>query len=236
MIDTDIKPVAIIGADLDLSLLHSLSEGDQVLLEMNGARVSSSKEIAKICPLAAEIPWEVIYNSETGISLKHPSIEEELQLSYFDTIQDSPAVFKIINPAYGTSGPIFVIIQFVGHYVSSDSLSFDFPSSYNEQRCKSAFRDEVVRQALLERWEKLLDTFSLNGFGYKSIKRLALRARVSESVLKMIRNGEWENITERQMLSIHEAICWLPHFLRNSTFIQHDPDREYENQDFSGNA
>lgn len=226
-----LQPLAVIGADLDLPLLQSLSLGDNVMLEMNGARVGASSALSAVCPIVMEQPWMVVGNDTESLRLKHPKIIREIVLPYSSLLQNSPGVFKFVNSLHGTTGPIFAIVQFVGHWMNGEELYTTFPNSFNEKRVREAIEDDSVREALLERWEKLFGTFSVSGFGYKSVKRLALRSRVAESVLRNIRNGIWQDISDDQMVSIHETVSWLPHLLRCSGMIQHDEVAEYDPQD-----
>jgi hypothetical protein len=222
------QPLAVIGADLDLPLLQALSLGDSVMLEMNGTRVGASAALSAACPLVVEQPWQVVGNDSVSLRLKHPKIIKEIELPYNSLLQNYPGVFKFVNSAHGTTGPIFAIVQFVGHWMNGEELYTTFPNSFNEKRVREAIEDDSVREALLERWEKLFGTFSVSGFGYKSVKRLALRSRVAESVLRNIRNGIWQDISDDQMVAIHEAVSWLPHLLRCSGMIHHDEVAEYD--------
>jgi hypothetical protein len=229
-LDTTISSYAVVGADLDISLVKTLVEGDNVLLEMNGMRMFAPQGID--CPLLSEQPWSVVSNDGRLLKLSHPRIKDELTLPYECLIRSnlSPAVFRIMNPAYGTDGPIFVILQFIGHYLAPEEAATTFQNHFNESRAREEFEDDNVRMGMLELWSKTLQSFRQVGFGHKSLKRLALRADISEQVLRTIRDGEAQdmlNIDIESIIKLHRAFCWTHHFLNQNKLVQHDTNNVF---------
>jgi hypothetical protein len=223
------KPFVVIGADMDAPLVKSLVEGDEVLMEMNGMRVSSKCA----CPLVAEQPWKVVRNDKKELVLRHERVMGDLSLPYdtlLSTARHSPAVFKINNPAYCT-GPIYTILQFVGFRCTEEQVDELFPTPFDEDACREALEDDRVKVGLLEQWGKTLKTFRLHAFGYRSIKRISMRTQVREELILAIRELEWDkilDIEDNQLVAIHREMCWMPHFLQQSGLIHHDSEREYQ--------
>lgn len=188
------------------------------------------------CPLVAEQPWTVVSNDGKVLRIKHPNIRHVLDLPYATLLEGvrSPAVFRITNRAYGTAGPIYCILQFVGHWLPEEQVSESFVNNFSEDAMLEALDDDRVRTGLLEKWSETLQGFRLNGFGYKSIKRLALMSQCAEKDLHTIRNGDWAGMMllgDRTLVNLQRALSWLPHYLRQSSYIAHDFDAEYSNKD-----
>ena len=130
------KTLAVVGADLDLSMCKALTEGDKVLMEVNGVRSWSAQKI----PLVAEMPWTVISNDPQGgdkggpmsghLVLRHPRIKEDFRLGYrqlLKTGRRDPAVFIETNGAI-QDGTLFVILQFVAIYIPENVAADMFPT------------------------------------------------------------------------------------------------------------
>lgn len=128
---TETGALAVVGVDLDPSLCARLTNGDKVMVEINGVRVYSRHA----CPLVAEQPWTVISSTpprraqgpteSNMLVLRHAFVNHDLVLHYTNLLvlaKRQPAVFqeKDANLSRGPDGqplPIYVVLQLVSHWI-----------------------------------------------------------------------------------------------------------------------
>lgn len=226
------RPLAVVGPDLDADLLEKLTPGDKLLMEVNGTRYWSGAA----CPLVAEFPWEVVENVHSSgtndgqLVLKHPRVRKPFILNYSKLLKvnKGPAVFcEQSLPDMTIKGPFFVILQMVAFGLTENKVSEMFPNRLSMDAFKALLVDLPVKKSLLLEWQKTLKTFSSDGWSYNSIKRFAIRSRVDIDQVRTMCFGSLEEM----MALPDDVLCkmrveshWLPHFLRQSGLIQHDPD------------
>lgn len=224
-----VKAMAVMGSDLDLSLVRGLEKGDRVLLEMNGVRVPNSEH-----PLCAETPWRVLSNDKNVLRVKNPELRLVVDLPYENIHTHSPAVFRIYNSAFGLTDPIYVLLQFVSYYASPNEIERKFTTSFNRENCLEGLDDDRVRNALIGKFQTYFSTFNAPHFARKSIKRFALRSHVQESDLVALRDGDWmkiADITDEALCNICEEAAWFPYLLELGKDIAHDFNATYEPTD-----
>jgi hypothetical protein len=162
-----------IGKDLPLSQVHELAVGDNVILEINGQAFPHSST-----PFAAK-PWKVSLNNKTEIRLIG-LMDEEIFLYYknvIDTPNDDPAVFKNCKD--------FVILQ----------STINAKKKHNTELEKEQFADSLVvlkqrpvKQFVIQKVNKFLNSLTPNGFKANSINRFALKSQVTIKTLLKMKN------------------------------------------------
>jgi hypothetical protein len=214
------KPMAVMGSDLDLSLVRGLEKGDKVLLEMNGVRVPNSEH-----PFAAEEPWRVLSNDSNVLRLKHRTMRPVLDLPYENLHANNPATFRIYNSAFGLTSPIYCILQFVSYYAPVEEVEAKFQSTFNRQTCLESLEDDRVRNGLIEKLQTYFAKFTAPPFAHKSIKRFALRCHVQERDLVALRDSDWmkiADITDEALCNILQEVSLFPHLLDCGKDVGHD--------------
>lgn len=229
------KPMVVAGADIDPSLCRMLTEGDQVMVEVNGKRIFSDHP----CPLVAEHPWIVESNNppklnnrtseENKLVLSHVEGSHKLVLNYGNLInlpRYQPAVFleKSVNLSEtgGKPNSTFIILQMVSHW--TEKVEHEFPS-YNLAAARMVMSSVDDRSFLIKEWgEMLLFEFRTGPvqWRHKSVLRLARRAHVRPQIIESLMMEEYkaiESLDLASLLCLHEAIYWLPMFLGQSRLI-----------------
>ncbi len=159
--------------------------------------------------------------TDDSIVVSHPSGHRQ-QLEFSKIVagpKNGPAVFMIES---GTL--LYIILQFISYKTNRSGLSrysqrFD-RSAYNE-----LFSDQIIKRGLMEQWCKFFKTFSERGWGYKSLKRFALRAGIKTDTIRAFRNEAWEEIDalpDDVLMAMAKQVELLPTFLDLSCLIQHD--------------
>lgn len=207
----------VVGPDLERSLINTLVEGDQVLVEVNGEGQFRTN------PIMAEVPWQVVEATDSFIKITHPEANEVITLP-FDSIlkgNKGPAVFKI-----GRGDPRIpywvVILQFIAYKTYSSPHDYD-PSEYIEN-----LSDPITKRVLLEAWCKKIATFKWEGWGHNSVKRFALRSRISPALVEAFRTRDWVTINAQSLdtlLEMARELEFLPSFLEQDDDLQHDYHR-----------
>jgi hypothetical protein len=226
------KAVAVTGADIDPSLAAKLTIGDKVLVEINGTRVYSGYK----CPLVAEEPWQVRVNDapQSGerpnesnvLILSHPSIDHDLILHYSNLLHLSPrqpAVFQeqdvTLSSQNGQANVIYVLLQLVSHYVHADLVNSTF-EPFDRNQVRGALSE--VKDVLLDEWSRSLGRFKITGWGQKSMKRFAMRAFVSPSIVSAFMERDLRvlnTLDTRTLLRVAEAFHWLRYYIEQSPMM-----------------
>lgn len=220
--------LAVVGADLDIELCSSLTTGDKVLMEINGARTVSGQPN----PLVAEEPWAVVSNDcqrgdKQGVMsghlvLRHPSRTDQFSLSYrqiMRTGRGQPAVFVESNEAI-QSGTLFVILQLVSFYAAENVIAELYPpiSPSDLEEFQIALDDDRVKMGLLEDWCRAFKRLP-EGWGYNGDKRFALRANVPVAYIKALRTEDYNKlltITDEELTRMRRECHWMPYLMRQN--------------------
>ncbi len=228
-----ITPIAVVGAELDPSLVAKLDIGDKVMLEVNGTRIYSELD----CPLTSEHPWTVMSNNpprvgqrptdQHTIVLSHPC-KSQFVLGYGNLLNlppRQPAVFResdieISHDAEGKPNTLYVMLQFVSHYVAADEVNRLF-EAWDRDAAELVLDDRDLRNITFTEWGEALKSLSKPGWGHRSVFRLALRAFVLPSIIDAIIEGNkaiLRTLDLKQLLRIHEAIHWTPVYRASNNF------------------
>lgn len=212
--------VAVAGPDMDISVVANLTEGDRVLAEMNGTRVYSENN----CPLLAGIPWTVVSNNpppvrrnptaEHTLVISHPQMAD-ITLSYTNLLilggSRQPAVFCESNIS---AGPVYVVLQFVSHYLRPDYATKEF-ESYDHEQARLIWDNPKYREVALKALRLTLGGLS-KGWGCKGINRMAIRSHVPVLTLRnFLRSGD---LDQKSFDALHATIHWLPYFMEQSGY------------------
>jgi hypothetical protein len=217
--------VAVAGADLDLSLLRCLRDGEQpdrIMVEVNGLRMGSNHK----CPLVAEHPWIVDRNNppssgnreDNTLVICHPDFSEPFTLHYDNLIslpRKQPAVFE--EQDLHSGGSLYVTVQFVSHYLPEYDIEKVF-APYDADGYERMLQDDVTRSYILEAWQKLFMTFK-PGWRQKGISRLSLRAGVKQDTIHNITAGNFGLVSLSDTYGIHKALYWLAHYIELSQVV-----------------
>jgi hypothetical protein len=222
----------ITGPDVDLDLLQTLVTGDHVLAELNGRRMYTKQDLG---PLAADEPWTVI-SHQVGkhLTIQHPYQNTILRLLYSQLITSGEkeiAVFvdpsnPLVHDGHGNYGPLFVILQLVAFRTDSAGLKH-LCNEFNETDLDDFLDDDRIKKGFLENLVKTLSTFPSTHWGYKSIKRFALRSHVPEDLIRAFAKGDWGTILKAgddQVKSIGRELWYLSALMKQSNLIQHDTE------------
>jgi hypothetical protein len=184
--------VHVVGADVDRELLSSLVPGDHLLVELNGHRVFTESAIS------SPEPWRVVSNDAKIISVAHPASDEILELPYDSLIKpqnkspDEPAVFLLKREGRDVK-TVWVVLQLISHKSTPGQLE-KLTGTFNPDEYKMIFEDATLKRGMLEAWCNALGTFSEKGWGYRSVKRFALRSSTSIATIKAFRSEAWDKI------------------------------------------
>lgn len=219
--------VAVVGADIDPSLVSKLYIGDRILVEVNGTRIRSENP----CPLVAETPWTVAENNppsrgqrpteENTLVLNHPQMHP-LILHYSNLLnlpKKQPAVFQEKDTNL-SDGPIYVILQLISHYMPVEEVDDEF-KPWDRESVIGILKDNEHRKTIIDIWIRILKPFRRPGWGQKSVCRIALRAFVKPIVIEAFQHEDWDTIRALPidvLLRLHEALYWLPRFLAQSSY------------------
>lgn len=202
----------VVGADLDKTLLSSLAKGDQVLCEMNGARVFSNFSN----PLVADEPWIVVSNDDRKLVLRHKSKDRLLSLPYSKLLKlraREPAVFLLTDKSLA-DGRVYVIVQFVSHRIPVKQIHKQFPMVFDAAAVLKEDRKGVI-DAIVDK----LGEFSYPGWNYMGVCRFALRSSVRVPIIDAFRERDWKVISEQKddvLLRIMNEMNWMPYLLSQS--------------------
>jgi hypothetical protein len=240
------RALYVAGPDMDIDLVSTLVPGDQVLMEINGARYWSTLKN----PLVAEHPWEVLENTFendggelTGhLSLRHPNVSHPIVLKYRDLAATErpenekpnrkttqPAVWVMTNPKV-RSGQLYIILQMVAYRLPEDHVERVFPSKYDAETFVTMLQDDQVKRPMLEEWSKLFAGLDEKGWHHRSVKRFALRSAVAVAVVKALRNADWARlaqVTDGEFLNMRKEAHWCKYMMKQANLIQHAPEVEY---------
>lgn len=231
-------PLAVVGADLDPSLTFKLTEGDKVLVEINGYRIYSDNS----CPLVAEQPWIVVSNvpplinnppkEQHKLVLRHQQSRHDITLHYKNMLhlpKNQPAVFLEEDPnlsqTNGKANSTFIILQMVAHWTGE--VESEFPA-YDKAAARLVLLDNDIRPAIFEQWGAILTDFRTGPlmWRHKSVLRLANRSHVRPIVFEKMIQGDFtaiESLDTVSLFRIHEAFYWLQYFLEQSvTWLERD--------------
>jgi len=223
--ETDNRIVHVVGPDIDRELVKTLTEGDRILVEMNGVRVFTTH----YCTLVADEPWRVKSNTSFALTIEHPSIKHDLILPYSALLKSSlvePAVFVIDDRFFSKSGPLYVILQFISYRMNFVDVGGAFKLDYDVSVFDSILADSDARRAVLQKISQRLGKFKHPGWGYRSLCRFALRASVRVKVIEAFRNRDWPIIMEQSVETIKRIaseLAWIGHFSRLSEDIDFGP-------------
>ena len=202
---------SVAGCDLDISLVKSLLPGDKVILEMNGSCVPESEH-----PLASS-SWTVIQNSSDLLRVTNRmGVDLDIDLPYENIVNLDPAVFRIFNSSLGTSGPIYVLLQFISYRATLNEIKERYTTSFDENVCLDALEDDIVKMGILENLHTYFNKFADPDFQARSIKRFALRSRVKEETIEVIVSGDYVQmmgIEDSVLVKLMKACAWLPCFI-----------------------
>lgn len=207
-----VSSVAVMGPDIDSSLVRSLTEGDKILVEMNGIRVQSTHP----CPLVAEEPWLVVSNTPVALTLTHSQVIEPLVLPYTAMLElapTQPAVFKIEDIGIA-DGPIYVLLQFIAFRHDSNKVDKVFPLAWDSAFFMEFMAHPSVRQESVERIVDTLATFKPTNWTYMGVLRFALRSQVRVKVINAFRTRDWDIISQQSdetLAKIAQELSWVPH-------------------------
>jgi hypothetical protein len=203
----------VIGGDLDPELVRSLVPGDQLLCEMNGARIYSRLR----CPLAAEDPWSVVSNNLAKLVLQHPRIPRPLRLPYERLLRlppNQPAVFQIRDQTL-SPGPIYVLLQFASYRLPLPEIIKNYPLSLDVERLVGQSREEMVARLL-----ETIRTFERPGWGYRGVCRFSLRSHTRVRIIEAFRVGDMtaiRRLPDATIATMAREMNWLSHLLSVST-------------------
>jgi hypothetical protein len=221
----------VVGPDIDVDMLRTLTDGDQVLAEINGARLFSNAPVKSV---ASDHPWTVV-SHEPGdkLVLSNPLCANDLTLDYsalLTTTATQPAVFMQTRDD-GLPGPLFVILQMIAYRAVETDL-IELVEPFDKIALLDLFDDERLKLGLLEEWCQVLATFPENGWRHKSFKRFANRAGVSRDVIKAFREHDWQTLlglSDDTLVRIGEELHVLPVMMEKNNqrrgWIQHDFSR-----------
>jgi hypothetical protein len=234
------KRMAVVGADLDIALCSSLTAGDKILMEVNGARVYSTSAN----PMVVEHPWEVVSNDYEGetkggklvrhtghLVLRHPNVESEFRLAYDSVVawkdsqkRDQPCVFVEMNDQIG-EGTLYVILQMVAYYVPENVVEDLFPSPGIDvlEQFQDALDDDRVKVGLMEDWHQGFKTIGM-GWGYLNDFRIVSLANARVNIVRAMKDGDYKTMltaTDDELMGLNRAIHWIPILIENTGLVAH---------------
>jgi hypothetical protein len=232
MLDTmSQKKFHVAGPDIDLDLLRVLTCGDKVLAEINGVRPWSSFAVRDV---ADDAPWTVVENvPDQYITLSNPRVAHDLTLQYsslITTADHQPAVFMEDQSPLNPKGTLYVILQLITGGATEEALLDENNPLGVEPFDKIAtleiLDDPTTKMGLLEQWCRVIGTFSQTGWGYRSERRFAVRARIKIATVRAFKSRDWQTILElsdEQLIDVAKALHSLPYLVRLSrSYISHD--------------
>lgn len=254
---SNVPAVAVAGADIDPSLAANLSEGDKVMMEVNGMRLSPCE---LKCPLVAARPWLVLSNNPPRVGggrgerpqshhtlvLSHPDITDHCVTLHYNQMltlpRRQPAVFQEydanLSNTDGIPNPAYVVLQLFSHFMPAAQVNKTF-QPWDEESARLVLEDADLRLAVLSSWSRMFEGFT-KGWGLKSVYRFAMRAFVKPSVVHALRTEDWRRIDAidlDSLLRIHEAIHWLPYFTQTATLrIERDTIGEPADENENSNS
>jgi hypothetical protein len=229
--------LAVVGADLDLALCGSLTEGDAVLVESNGQRYGGDEDSN---PMIVRNPWFVVENSYSidskgisgypekvsGLLVLHNHLhDDDLRLDYealANFKRETPCVF--LSDFYD-GGTQYIILQLVSHYESEDRLD-EYRVIPNTELAEFSelLSDPDTKSAILNRLQSVTKQF-VDGWGRLSERRFALMANVRVAAVRAIKANNviaMANLTDGELGRLYKASYWLPKLFAQSSLIAHD--------------
>lgn len=227
-----VVPLAVVGADLDIPLCLMLTEGDKVMVEINGARLPAMQD----CPLVGRV-WTVVSNNPQQTRLR-PTLENKLVLTntafpYYKDItlhyvnllrlsRGQPAVFEerdtnLSMDRNGHALSAYILLQMVSHYVPSKQVSTHFPQPDN---FLELIQDERLKRCILESWiATIRNDLKSTSWGHRGYFRFALHAGISPGTVRAFQAGDSaviNGLDDQTLVKMFRAFHWMPKFLEQS--------------------
>jgi hypothetical protein len=193
----------VAGADMDVEVLHVLTPGDRVLVEINGTLLSSKQQF----PVVANEPWVVESNGDCLI-LRHSQIKNPLILPFQSllTLQSGePAVFRIYDRNL-CEDVSFIVVKFIAWY-NGECLSGKPIDRDAFVSLLKAEREDVLKHLISE-----IRHFN-SSWGDRGLCRFALRSHVLLSDIKNFYSGNLEAVSKLSddvILQVVDELKWIP--------------------------
>lgn len=241
----------VVGPDLDIELCKSLSDGDMVMMEVNGGRYWTSQRN----PMVVEEPWVVVRNDWVSGSVPAGNVLEasestdgqlilshskckSIVLSYNDllTPPTGVAVFQTSNDKQShkdlPKGILRVILQMVAYRLSNEQVDkqFPMPSDMDINAFGEALEDDRVKAGLLDDWVRYFSKVKKAGWKHNCAKRIAQRANVPLDVVMAFIDEDYAKlltVSDEHLTRLRIECHWLPKLMKQSEYIQYDFEREF---------
>lgn len=192
--------LSVVGQDIDLGIVRSLTPGDLIFIEHNGLRNAN-------CPLVG-VASTVESVDDIGLIIRNSRGRVELR---WDSLLEGPASEPAVFVRHIKNQTEYVILQFVAYSVDEFS-QIDMQPDWSMEGMREIISDPLLRKATIRKMQDYICRLREYGMGWNSMCRVAIRAGVSLSDIKAYREND-EVALEKQsvntILKILRELSWL---------------------------